>query len=78
MLNVVVHKVCQPQADEETSSAYARCRAAQEVGPPASTTTLPYTQMQMEGSAGRLHQALTQNMTCHFNSSPPPPFHFKQ
>ena len=73
MLNVVVHKVCQPQADKETSSAYARCRAAQEVGPPASTTTLPYTQMQMEGSAGRLHQALTQNMTCHFNSSPPPP-----
>jgi hypothetical protein len=30
MLNVVVHEVCQPCADEETSSAYARRRAAQE------------------------------------------------
>jgi hypothetical protein len=29
-LNAVVHKVCQPRADEETSSAYVRCRAAQE------------------------------------------------
>jgi hypothetical protein len=29
-LNTVVHKVHQPHADEETSSAYARCRAAQE------------------------------------------------
>jgi hypothetical protein len=30
MLNVVVHEVRQPCADEETSSAYARRRAAQE------------------------------------------------
>ena len=29
-LNAVVHEVCQPRADEETSSAYVRCRAAQE------------------------------------------------
>jgi len=29
-LNVAVHKVCQPCADEETSSAYVRRRAAQE------------------------------------------------
>jgi len=29
-LNVAVHKVCQPRADEETSSAYTRRRAAQE------------------------------------------------
>ena len=29
-LNVVVHKVHQPWADKETSSAYVRCRAAQE------------------------------------------------
>jgi len=28
--NVVVHEVRQPRADKETSSAYARCRAAQE------------------------------------------------
>jgi hypothetical protein len=31
MLNAVVHEVCQPCADEETSSAYMRCRAAQEL-----------------------------------------------
>ena len=30
MLNVVVHEVCQPRADEETSSVYTRHRAAQE------------------------------------------------
>jgi len=30
ILNVVVHRVHQPHADEETSSVYARCRAAQE------------------------------------------------
>jgi len=30
MLNVVVHEVCQPRADEETSSVYVRRRAAQE------------------------------------------------
>jgi hypothetical protein len=30
MLNTAVHKVCQPRADEETSSAYVRRRAAQE------------------------------------------------
>ena len=30
MLNTVVHKVFQPHADKETSSMYARCRAAQE------------------------------------------------
>jgi hypothetical protein len=30
MLNAAVHEVHQPRADEETSSAYARCRAAQE------------------------------------------------
>jgi hypothetical protein len=30
MLNAVVNKVCQPRADEETSSAYTRHRAAQE------------------------------------------------
>jgi len=30
MLNVVVHEVHQPHADEETSLAYMRCRAAQE------------------------------------------------
>jgi len=30
MLNAVVNKVCQPRTDEETSSAYARRRAAQE------------------------------------------------
>ena len=30
MLNAAVNEVCQPQADEETSSAYVRRRAAQE------------------------------------------------
>jgi hypothetical protein len=30
MLNAVVHEVRQPRADEETSLAYVRCRAAQE------------------------------------------------
>jgi hypothetical protein len=30
MLNAAVNKVHQPQADKETSSAYVRCRAAQE------------------------------------------------
>ena len=30
MLNTAVHKVRQSHADEETSSVYARCRAAQE------------------------------------------------
>ena len=30
MLNMAVHKVCQPHADEETSLVYMRCRAAQE------------------------------------------------
>jgi len=29
-LNAAVHEVWQPRANEETSSAYARCRAAQE------------------------------------------------
>jgi hypothetical protein len=29
-LNTAVNKVCQPQADKETSSAYTRCRAMQE------------------------------------------------
>jgi len=29
-LNAAVNEVCQPHTDEETSSAYARCRAAQE------------------------------------------------
>jgi len=29
-LNMAVHEVHQPCADEETSSAHARCRAAQE------------------------------------------------
>jgi hypothetical protein len=30
MLNAAVNKVWQPRTDEETSSAYVRCRAAQE------------------------------------------------